>query len=148
MSSYNQVAEMHPLAETLGLITTEIMKLYDEMADLCATIAAQFPATYEQITKYQQAHTALTALEEAKTVLHDPLERIEPPFRSLPVTVTVGRQTRHRRNMSQRVRLGNAVARMRGVVLALAKMDWSGLHEDLAAIIEELENITFPQRYG
>lgn len=145
MSSYNQVTEERPLAETLGLATTEILLLYDEMADLCATIAAQFPKTYQKIAKYQQAHSALTALDEARTVLHDPLERIDPSCRSLPVTVTVGKQTRYRRDMSQRVRLGNAVVRLVGAKNALTDED---LAADLAEIIEELGNVAFPQRYG
>ncbi len=148
MSSYNQVAEKRPLAETLGLATTEILALYDEMADLCATIAAQFPDTYEKIAKYQQAHHALTALDSAREVLSEPLERIDPPLRSLDVTVTAGRQTRPNRQSSQRVRLGNAVVRLRGIVVALADADWSGLREDLMASIAGLEDVTFPERYG
>lgn len=148
MSSYNQVAETRPLAETLGLATTEILALYDEMADLCATIAAQFPDTYEQITKYAQAHRALTALDNAREVLNEPLERVDPPLRSLNVTVAVGRQTRAKRLASHRVRLGNAVVRLTGVVVALAGADWSGLREDLMASIAELEEVTFPERYG
>lgn len=148
MSSYNQIEETRTLAETLGLATTEILALYDEMADLCATIAAQFPKTYEKIAKYQQAYHALTALDEAKGVLAEPLERVDPPIRSLPVTVTVGKQTRYNRGSSQRVRLGNAVVRLKGVVGALANADWTGLCEDLAAISAELENVTFPKRYG
>lgn len=148
MSSYNQVAETRTLAETLGLATTEVLALYDEMADLCATIAAQFPDTYEKIAKYRQAHCALTALDNAREVLSEPLERIDPPLRSLDVTVTAGRQTRPNRQTSHRVRLGNAVVRLKGVVVALADADWAGLREDLIASITELEDVTFPERYG
>lgn len=148
MSSYNQVPETRPLAETLGLATTEILALYDEMADLCATIAAQFPDTYEQIAKYQQAHCAMTALDNAREVLNEPLERVDPPCRGLDVTVTAGRQTRPNRQTSHRVRLGNAIVRLKGVVVALADADWDGLREDLMVSITELEDITFPERYG
>jgi hypothetical protein len=148
MSSYNQVEETRTLAETLGLATTEVLALYDECADLCATIAAQFPNTYENIAKYRQAHHALTALDEAKTVLDEPLERLDPPIRNLSVTVTIGKQTRYNRPMSQRVRLGNAVVRLKGIVGALSDADWTGLCEDLAATVGELEDVTFPERYG
>ncbi len=145
MSSYNQVEETRTLAETLGLATTEILALYDEMADLCATIAAQFPATHEKIGKYRQAFRALTALDEARGVLNELLERVDPPERNLPVAITVGKQTGYNRATSQRVRLGNAVVRLVGVKDAL--MD-EGLAADLTKIIEELGNVTFPQRYG
>ncbi len=145
MSSYNQIDETRTLAETLGLATTEILALYDEMADLCATIAAQFPKTYEKIAKYQQAHRALTTLDEARAVLDEPLEHIDPPLRRQAVLVKVGKQMRSNRSSSQRVRLGNAVVRLKGVKDAL--MDES-LAADLAEIIKGLENVTFPQRYG
>lgn len=145
MSSYNQISEERTLAETLGLATTEILALYDEMADLCSTIAAQFPDTYDSISKYRQAYRALTALEEAKTVLEAPLERIDPPYRNAKVTVTVGSQTRPRRASSRRVRLGNAVVRLRGVTLAEVGEE---LQEGLDSIILELEDVSFPQPYG
>lgn len=148
MSSYNQVNETRTLAETLGLATAEIMALYDEMSDLCATIAAQFPDTYEGISKYQQAYHAMTALNEACTTLEEPLERIDPPLRRQAVTVTVGKQTRSNRSSSQRVRLGNSVVRLKGIVAALADADWAGLCEDLAADITELEGVEFPVNYG
>ncbi len=148
MSSYNQVAETRTCAETLGLATTEILALYDEMADLCATIAAQFPDTYEEVPKYQQAHLAMTALDSAREVLSEPLDRVDPSCRNLDVTVTAGRQTRPNRQTSQRVRLGNAVVRLKGVVVTLADADWAGLAEDLMASIIELEDVTFPERYG
>lgn len=149
MSSYNQVEETRALAETLGLATTEIMALYDEMADLCATIAAQFPNTHEKIAKYQQAYNALTALDNARVVLDEPLERIDPPDRLRPVTVKVGKQTRYGRPVSQRVRLGNAVVRLKGVEVALPSLaeQW-GLRDDLTGIIVALEDVTFPERFG
>ncbi len=125
------------------------MKLYDEMADLCANIAAQFPDTYEDIPKYQQAHSALSALELAKDVLDEPLTRIDPPARARDVPVTVGKQMRGRRAMSQRVRLGNAVARLRAVEAELSVID-AGLDlvYDLGDIIGQLEGVTFPERFG
>lgn len=149
MSSYNQVTERRTLAETLGLATTEIMRLYDEMADLCANIAGQFPDTYEEIPKYQQALSALTALELAKDVLDEPLARIDPPARARDVPVTVGKQMRGRSSMSQRVRLGNAVVRLRGVKDELGDpLESDDLCVDLAEIIGQLENVTFPERWG
>ncbi len=149
MSSYNQVTERRTLAETLGLATTEIMKLYDEMADLCANIAAQFPDTYEDIPKYQQAHGALTALELAKDVLDEPLARIDPPARARIVPAMVGKQTRGRHVASQRVRLGNAVVRLRAVQTDLADtQEDDDLSVDLAEIVGQLEGVTFPERYG
>ncbi len=148
MSSYNQVTERRTLAETLGLATTEIMKLSDEMADLCANIAGQFPA-YEDIPKYQQAHSALTALELAKDVLDEPLARIDPPTRARIVPAMVGKQTRGRHTVSQRVRLGNAVVRLRAVKDDLGDpQENDDLSVDLAEIIGQLEGVTFPERYG
>lgn len=147
MSSYNQVTEECTLAVTLGLATNEIMMLYEEMADLCAHIAGQFPSTYEDIPKYQQAYHALTSLDEARTVLKDePLDRIDPAERSLAVAVTVGKQTKRRQAMSQRVRLGNAVVRLRGVKDTLPSED--SLATDLFEMIRELADVVFPQRYG
>lgn len=149
MSSYNQITEERALAETLGLATTEILALYDECADLCALIAAQFPETYEKIAKYQQAYHALTALDEAKTVLDEPLERIDPPDRNQQVKVRVGKQTRYNRPTSQRVRLGNAIARMKGVEAALPSSSYQwGLRDDLTGVIVTLEGVTFPERFG
>lgn len=149
MSSYNQVTEERTLAETLGLATREILTLCDEMADLCAYIAARFPNTYDKIAKYQQAYHALTALEDACTVLDEPLDRIDPENRRRPVTVTVGKQTRYKRDTSQRVRLGNAVVRLRGVTGALSDTEmWGGLREDLASNISALDDVTFPERFG
>ncbi len=148
MSSYNQVDETRTLAETLGLATTEIMALYDEMSDLCATIAAQFPATYEGIAKYQQAYHAVEALSNACTTLEEPLDRVDPPLRRTTVTVTVGKQTRSNRSSSQRVRLGNAVVRLKGIVASLADADWAGLRADLAENITELAGVEFPKNYG
>ncbi len=149
MSSYNQVTERRTLAETLGLATTEIMKLYDEMADLCANIAAQFPDTYEDIPKYQQALTAFTTLERARDVLDEPLTRIDPPARARTVPVAVGKQARGRHTVSQRVRLGNAVARLRAVQNDLGDpQEDDNLSIDLAEIVGQLEGVTFPERYG
>lgn len=149
MSSYNQVTERRTLAETLGLATTEIMKLYDEMADLCANIAAQFPDTYEDIPRYHQALSALSALDRARDVLDEPLARIDPPARARIVVVTVGKQGRGRRTMSDRVRLGNAVVRLRAVQNDLNDpLEADNLSVDLAEIVGQLEGVTFPERFG
>ena len=149
MSSYNQVAETRPLAETLSLAATEIMSLEEEMADLCATIAAQFPDTHERIDKYQQAYCALQALRAAHDLVEDPLAAVTPSYRNVPITVKVGRQTRHNRPSSQRVRLANAVVRLRAVAVALHP---DGADEatrvDLKVNIDVLEHVTFPKRYG
>lgn len=149
MSSYNQVEEKRTLAETLSMAATEIMALEEEMADLCATIAGQFPDTYERIAKYQEAHSAWQALASARALLEDPLASITPSYRDKRVVVTVGRQTRFRRSTSQRVRLGNAVVRMRGVTAVLQP---DGTDEEtaaeLAANITALEDVTFPTRHG
>jgi hypothetical protein len=149
MSSYNQVEETHTLAETLGLATAEILALYDEMADLCAAIAAQFPQTHEKIAKYRQAFHALTVLDEARTVLAEPLERIAPPDRNRPVIVKVGKQTRYHRPTSQRVRLGNAIVRLKGAEMALVEAG-AGLDlvYDLCDLLPALVDVTFPERYG
>ncbi len=149
MSSYNQITEQRTLAETLGLATTEIMELGDEMSNLCAAIAAQFPDTHESIPKYQQAYSAVGALEEARTVLGLALMRINPPDRNRQVEVKVGRQTRRNRSMSQTVRLGNAVVRLRGVEAALIEIDEGlDLVYDLSDIITALEGVAFPTRHG
>ena len=149
MSSYNQLAETRSLAETLGLATAEIIELCDELSNLCAAIAAQFPDTHENIPKYQQAYNAVAILDEAREVLAIALERVNPPDRNLSVTVKVGRQTRHNRSMSQTVRLGNAVARLEGVEKILGEADADDdLARDLNDILAELESVSFPARYG
>lgn len=148
MSSYHQTDETRALAEVLGLATAEIMGLHDEMADLCATIAAQFPDTYERIGKYQQAYHAVVTLSNTCQTLEEPLQRLDPPLRRQAVTVTIGKQTRSNRPASQRVRLGNAIVRLRGVVVALTAADETELRNDLAENISELETVVFPQTYG
>lgn len=147
MSSYNQVAETRSLAETLSLAVVEIIALDDELSDLCASISAQFPGRYEDIPKYQEALHASEALGYARTLLYEPVDRLPPSTRNRPVTVTIGKQTRQNRPTSQRVRLGNAVVRLKGVLAALAPNGF-GFEEDLAAVIEELEGVTFPARFG
>ena len=146
MSSYHQVNETRTLAEMLGLATADIMKLHDEMSDLCATIAAQFPATHESIPKYRQAYQTFTALSDACHTLEEPLERVDPPVRRHQVTITIGKQMRSNRSASQRVRLGNAVVRLRGVVATL--LDGDELRDDLIENITALEAVEFPQTYG
>lgn len=149
MSSYNQVSESRTLAETLGLATTEIVELGDELSDLCAAIAAQFPDTYENIPKYRQAYSGFQALDEARSVLSEALERISPPDRNEQVTVTVGRQTRRNRSMSQTVRLGNAAARLVGVWKTLAgEGENLDLVNDLEDTIEALGCVEFPTKHG
>lgn len=154
MSSYNQVEETRTLAETLSLAVTEIMVLHDEMSDLCATIAAQFPATYEMIPKYCEAYRALASLDNARTLLDEPMNRVPPSYRHTPVTVTVGKQTRPNRITSQRVRLGNVVVRLKAVFEAIEAgrpgqpYDLYDLFDDLAAIIADLQGVVFPQRFG
>ncbi len=148
MSSYHQVNETKTLAEMLGIATTDIMKLHDEMSDLCATIAGQFPDTYEHIPKYRQSYRAFTALSNACTTLEEPLDRIDPPVRRHAVTITIGKQMRSNRSASQRVRLGNAVVRLRGVVAALSAADETELRNDLAENITALEAVEFPATYG
>lgn len=152
MSSYNQVTEDRALGETLSLAVIEIVALYDEMEDLCATIAAQFPKTYERIPKYQEAYAALIILESAKLILDEPMNRVAPSLRQVPVVVVVGKQTRPNRVTSQRVRLGNAVARMKAVNNVLASGDDLGpvfeIIGDLDEIVRDLQTVTFPERYG
>ncbi len=148
MSSYNQVNDTRTLAEMLGLATAEIMKLHDEMSDLCATIAAQFPDTHEHIGKYQQAFRAIKILGDACGTLEEPLERIDPPARRRTVTVMVGKQTRSNRASSQRVRLGNAIVRLRGVVASLTNANEAELQNDLTENITALETVVFPKTYG
>lgn len=148
MSSYHQRNETHTLAEMLGLATAEVMKLHDEMSDLCATIAAQFPTTYERIGKYQQAYHAIEALGDTCRTLEEPLKRIDPPVRRHTVTVTIGKQTRSNRSSSQRVRLGNAIVRLRGVVATLTDAEEAELGDALAENITALETVVFPKTYG
>lgn len=152
MSSYNQVSETRALGETLSLAVIEIVTLYEEMADLCASIAAQFPDTHGRIPKYQEAFAALSSLDSARLLLEEPMNRIEPSARQTPVTATVGRQTRPNRITSQRVRLGNAVARLKPVLMELAQgtlvHDDAEFVADLSNIITDLQTVTFPQRYG
>ena len=148
MSSYHQVDETKTLAEMLGLATTDIIKLHDEMSDLCATIAAQFPDSYENIPKYRQSYHAFSALRDACQTLEEPLDRINPPVRRHAVTITIGKQMRSKRSASQRVRLGNAVVRLRGIVAVLSAADETELRNDLAEHITALEAVEFPQTYG
>ena len=148
MSSYHQVDETKTLAEMLGIATTDIMQLHDEMSDLCATIAAQFPDTHEHIPKYRQAYHAFSALSDTCRTLEEPLERVDPPVRRHAVTITVGKQMRAKRSASQRVRLGNAIVRLRGVVAALSAADETELRDDLIENITALETVEFPQTYG
>ena len=148
MSSYHQINETRTLAEMVGLATAEVMKLYDEMSDLCATIAAQFPATHEVIPKYRLAYHAVEVLSDTCRTLEEPLERIDPPVRRHAVTITIGKQMRSNRSSSQRVRLGNAIVRLRGVVATLSEADEAELRDELAENIAALENVEFPQTYG
>ncbi len=151
MSSYNQVTEERTLAETLSLAVIEVRALDEEMSDLCASISAQFPGRFERIDKYQEALRASEALGEARTLLgEEPLSNISPNNRNVPVTATVGKQTRQNRPTSQRVRLGNAVVRLQAVVQALAP--GRGGDEQAAleieAAIDTVDGITFPTRFG
>lgn len=150
MSSYNQVEQTKTLADTLSNAVTVIRLLHEEMEDLCATIAGRFPKKYEQIAKYKQAYVALQTLRRANEALA--VDAVPPSSRNLPITLYVGRQTRFNRPTSQRVRLGNAVARLRGVAGELTKMEFDGESEvfviDLRGMIEELDAVTFPQRHG
>lgn len=150
MSSYNQVQETKTLADTLSNAVTVIRLLHEEMEDLCATIAGRFPNKYEKIAKYQQAYAALQALRRANEALT--VDAVPPSSRNLPITLWVGRQTRFNRPTSERVRLANAVARLRGVAAELAKLEVDGESEvfviDLYRMIEELDAVTFPQRHG
>ncbi len=148
MSSYHQINETKTLAEMLGLATTDIMKLHDEMSDLCATIAAQFPDTHENIPKYQQSYHAFLELSDACLTLAEPLDRIDPPVRRQAVTITIGKQMRSNRSASQRVRLGNAVVRLRGVAAALSVAEEYELRDDLIENIAALATVEFPQTYG
>ena len=148
MSSYNQVAETRALGEMLSLAVVEIVALYDEMADLCAGIAAQFPKTHERIPKYQEAYSALAALDNARTLLNEPMNRVPPSYRHTPVTAMVGKQTRQNRATSQRVRLGNAVVRLKAVFGAIGAGRPYDLLDDLAEVIADLQGVVFPARYG
>lgn len=150
MSSYNQVEETRALGETLSMAVVEIVALHDEMSDLCASIAAQFPNTHGRIPKYQEAYNALTALEDARAILAEPMNRVAPSSRQVPVAAVVGKQTRQGRSTSQRVRLGNAVVRLKAVlaVLAMGIHDDLELAADLSNIIADLQTVTFPTRYG
>ena len=148
MSSYHQINETRTLAETIGLATIDIMKLHDEMSDLCATIAAQFPGAYEDIPKYQQAYYAREALHDTRRTLDAPLDRLNPILRTMTVPVTIGKQTRSNRSSSKRVRLGNAAARLKGIVVALTNAKEHELRDDLADNITALESVEFPQTYG
>ncbi len=149
MSSYLQQEETRTLAETLGLATAEVIELCDELSNLCAAISAQFPDTHESIPKYQQAYSAVAVLDETKAVLEGALERINPPDRNLSVTVKVGRQTRRNRSVSQRVRLGNVVVRLKEVRATLITEDGGlDLVDSLSDIIPGLENVSFPAHHG
>ncbi len=144
MSSYNQVDETNMLGQMMNLARKEIVALEDEMADLCNTIRMQFPNKYKGIPKCQQAYAALMTLVDATVVLGQSL-----PDRTMetPITVKVGRQTRQNRSTSQRVRLGNAVVRLRGVAEELQKNEHPSLM-GLDNVIEKLDAVTFPMRYG
>lgn len=148
MSSYRPFKETHTLAEMLGLATADIMKLHDEISDLCATIAAQFPDTHENIPKYRQAYHTLSALSNACLTLEEPLDRIDPPLRRQAVTITIDKQMRSNRSASQRVRLGNSIVRLRGAMTTLAAAGEVELRDDLAENIATLETVEFPQTYG
>ena len=144
MSSYSQQLETNNLGKMLALAAGEIGELYGEMADLCATIRTQFPDKYEGIAKYKQANTAYLTLNHAFDVLAHPLPAATEDS---PITVKVGRQTRHNRSSSQRVRLGNVVVRLRGVADELQK----NTHPTLLGLeetIERLDAVVFPMRYG
>lgn len=147
MSSYLQQEETRALGEMLSMAVVDIISLYEEMADLCASIAAQFPDTHERIAKYQEAYSALMSLEDAKALLKEPMERVAPSYRQKPVVAVVGKQTRQGRQTSRRVRLGNAVVRLKVVRGALTPHGDS-LAADLDAIIADLQTVTFPTRYG
>ncbi len=144
MSSYRQEDQRTTVGKAIEEATETLAALWDEMAELCADIAAQFPNTYGDILKYQQALTADNALGEAISLLDD--LSLSWSFKQTAITITVGRQTRRKRPQSQRVRLGNAIVRLTAVARAAKTVD-----EDDATlweIIEPIAGISFPQAWG
>lgn len=146
MSSYNQVATKTTIGEAITDAERELIALRDEMAELCAHIAAQFAKTYEKIPKYQEALHALNALNAAVSLI----ERVDYKVHAgVAVTIKLGRQTRRNRPTSQQVRRGNALVRVLGAAETLqpldeARQDVEMLHE----IDIMLADITFPKTYG
>ncbi len=117
------------------------------MGELCAGIAAQFPDTYEKIAKYQEALLAYNALQAANTLIEQ--VDLDREHKDVPLMVKVGKQTRHNRTMSQRVRLGNAVVRLTGAAQALYPFETDGDAEALLQeSIETVDGISFPKTYG
>lgn len=155
MSSYRQVEEIKSLEQTLQLAIGEVDSLIEEMDELCYNISDRFPGRCVRIPKYQQANNASDMLIQADSAL-DAVGGLDGILDDLPrkikaalVAVTIGQQAR-RRAYSWRVRCGNAVVRLKGVIDALST------YEDVADSIivalrqstETLEGVTFPTAYG
>ena len=147
MSSYRPVDETKTLAKMTSLAREEIIALEYEMRDLCAIIANKFPNKFQEIAKYKQSETAWMVLVLASAVLEIEDGWLTAHTMESPITVKVGRQTRHNRSSSQRVRLGNVVVRLRGVAKELQKKEHPTLL-GLEETIERLGAVVFPVRYG
>lgn len=156
LSSYRQIRETKSLAETLQLALKEIESLADEMDDLCDEISGQFPGRCRFMPKHQQALDASETLLRAESILLDQvggldgiLEDLRREVKAMPVTVTVGGQTR-RRAYSWRVRCGNAVVRLEGVIEALPEAQDvpDGIVVTLRQAADLLKGVTFPKAYG
>lgn len=146
MSSYNQVATKTTVGEAITDAERELTALRDEMAELCASIAAQFAKTHGKIPKYQEALRALNALNAAVSLV----ERVDYKVHAgVSMTIKLGRQTRRNRPTSQRVRLGNTLVRVLEAAEALQPLNeaWQDV-EMLYEIDIMLADITFPTPYG
>lgn len=153
MSSYNQVPELSNVGQAIHAAQDELVLLSAGMAELCASIAAQFPDTYEGIPKYKQAlyahHTLEAGAEEMATLDYLTSECLDSEIR-----IVIGKQTRQHRRTSQRVRLGNAVVRLCGAADGLCGHN-KGDHVDCAEaaaliqrVVENAQTVTFPTAYG
>lgn len=147
MSSYSQQTTTTTVGEAVKCAKQEIAALWDEMSDLCAEIAAQFPDTYKEIAKYQEAVAAHDALCEA----FDLIEEVDLDYehRDAPMSITVGKQTRRNRPTSQRVRLANAVVQLTKATDALRLFDDAEIAEViLHDIIKAVDGVSFPKTWG
>lgn len=147
MSSYNQVPAKTNVGTAIADAVQELRALRDEMDDLCAGIAGQFPETFLRIPKYHTAFAACRALDDADAAVGE--ISMSHTLQQLPITVTVGKQTRTNRAMSQRVRLGNAVVLLTEAKAELSKYDEEQDDVDLLAeAIQTVDGVNFPKTYG
>jgi len=151
MSSYRQKEQWMHVEVALQEAVAELRRLNDDMADLCAGIEAQFPATFDRIAKYRQAFAAWESLQSAVETAdaHGDFKQLPATVGTVNIPLMVGKQTRQGRETSQRVRLGNARVRIAAALSYIEGLEYplDAMH-DLRAMLVRLDGVTFPVAFG